>query len=114
VTVTFQQAGEGADLGGGDDLEEFCARLAEVFAQRLRLLDALGFQQLFEQRHTRSARGAGQRALLQARHIGAATADGFLQITFGDVVARTDLRDVGKCADAQRAGSVTATGRRDE
>ena len=44
----------------------------EVLAQRLGLLDALGLQQLLEQRHAGSARRARQRALLQAGDIGAA------------------------------------------
>jgi hypothetical protein len=45
----FDEAGERADRGGRDDLEELGPRLREVFAQRLGLFDALGLEELFEQ-----------------------------------------------------------------
>ena len=105
--VAGDEAREGPDLGGGDGLEQLGTGLAEVLAQRLRLLDTLGLEQLLEQRHARATGGACERALLQAGNVGATAADGFLEVALRDVVAGADLRDVGQRAHAQtRRGPV--------
>ena len=97
----FDERREGADRRRGDDLEKLCARLAEVFAQRLGLLDALGFEQLLEQRHARAAGRACLGAALEAGTSLQPLGDGVGEIALGDVVARADLRGGRQRADTQ-------------
>jgi len=89
-----QQAGEGADFGGRMIWNSFGPRLAEVLAQRLGLLDALGF-------HSCLSRGTHdpQDVPADVQDFSDPTSphlrDGTRQLALGDVVARADLRESG-------------------
>src|SRR6185437_5333794 len=112
AAIPFDQSGEGAQAAGLDDLEQFGAGLGEVLAQRFRDLDAFGGEQLRQQGHARSARGARGGAALEIRDSAGAVGDGRTQLCLGDVVAGADLRVVGQCADADCGPA--ASGRRDQ
>ena len=112
VPYLRDQAGEGADPGGRHDLEQLGPRLAEVLAQRLGLLHALGLEQLLEHGTQTAAGGAGGGAGLDRRHVARALGDGAADRALGDVVAGADLRVVGQRADTRAARSSPGSDQR--